>query len=196
MLGGELMNSDKMKALYAECADCSKCDLCKTRTNLVFGRGNPDSEIMLIGEGPGEQEDLSGTPFVGRAGQLLDDMLKMIDLTDEKVYIANVVKCRPPKNRDPMQEEKEACRDWLNRQLEIVSPKIIVCLGRIAATSVIREDFRITKERGRWFTVNGVQTMAIYHPAALLRDPTKRPDTFTDLREIRSEVKRLCTKTY
>lgn len=190
------MNSDKMKALYAECADCSKCDLCKTRTNLVFGRGNPDSEIMLIGEGPGEQEDLSGTPFVGRAGQLLDDMLKMIDLTDEKVYIANVVKCRPPKNRDPMQEEKEACRDWLNRQLEIVSPKIIVCLGRIAATSVIREDFRITKERGRWFTVNGVQTMAIYHPAALLRDPTKRPDTFTDLREIRSEVKRLCTKTY
>lgn len=190
------MNAIETAKLKNECADCRKCGLCETRTNLVFDRGNPDSEVMLIGEGPGEQEDLSGVPFVGKAGKLLDDMLKMIDLSDEKVYIANVVKCRPPKNRDPLPEEKAACRDWLNRQLEIVSPKVIICLGRIAATSVIREDFRITKERGRWFTVNGVQTMAIYHPAALLRDPTKRPDTFTDLREIRSEIRRLCTKTY
>lgn len=190
------MKSDEMKRLYAECASCRKCGLCDTRTNLVFGRGEVNSEVMLIGEGPGEQEDLSGVPFVGKAGQLLDDMLKMIDLSDKKVYIANVVKCRPPKNRDPLPEEKTACRDWLNRQLEIVSPKIVICLGRIAAAEVIREDFRITKERGRWFTVNGVQTMAIYHPAALLRDPSKRPDTFTDLREIRSEIKRLCENTY
>lgn len=196
MLGGKLMKSDRMNELYTECADCRGCRLCETRTNLVFGRGDPESEVMLIGEGPGEQEDLSGTPFVGRAGQLLDDMLKMIDLTDKKVYIANVVKCRPPKNRDPLPQEKEACRHWLDRQIEIVEPKIIICLGRIAGTSMIREDFRITKERGRWFTVNGVQTMAIYHPAALLRDPTKRPDTFTDLREIRSEIKRLCKNTY
>ena len=112
------------------------------------------------------------------------------------MYIANTVKCRPPKNRDPLPEEKLACRSWLNRQLEIVNPKIIICLGRIAATEIIREDFKITRERGRWFTVNGVQTMAIYHPSALLRDVTKRPDTFTDLREIRSEIRRLCKNTY
>ncbi len=190
------MKTAEMERLQGECRSCERCGLCKTRTKLVFGRGNPESEVMFIGEGPGEQEDLSGRPFVGKAGQLLDDMLKMIDLSDEKVYIANVVKCRPPKNRDPLPEEKSACRDWLNRQLEIVSPRIIICLGRIAAAEVIDENFRITKERGRWFTVNGVQTMAIYHPAALLRDPSKRPDTFTDLREIRSEIKRLCKNTY
>lgn len=190
------MKSDEMQSLEQECMGCRGCELCKTRTNLVFGRGNPDSEVMFVGEGPGEQEDLSGVPFVGRAGKLLDDMMEMIDLSDKNVYIANTVKCRPPKNRDPLPEEKLACRSWLNRQLEIVNPKIIICLGRIAATEIIREDFKITRERGRWFTVNGVQTMAIYHPAALLRDVTKRPDTFTDLREIRSEIRRLCKNTY
>lgn len=190
------MKCDDMQRLAELAADCRNCELCGTRTNLVFGRGNPDSEVMLIGEGPGEQEDLSGLPFVGKAGKLLDDMLEMISLSDETVYIANTVKCRPPKNRDPLPEEKLACRSWLNRQIEIVNPQIIICLGRIAATEIIRDDFKITRERGRWFTVNGVQTMAIYHPAALLRDPSKRPDTFTDLREIRSEIRRICTKTY
>lgn len=190
------MKSNEMQSLERECMGCRGCELCKTRTNLVFGRGNPDSEVMFVGEGPGEQEDLSGVPFVGRAGKLLDDMMEMIDLSDKNVYIANTVKCRPPKNRDPLPEEKLACRSWLNRQLEIVNPKIIICLGRIAATEIIREDFKITRERGHWFTVNGVQTMAIYHPSALLRDVTKRPDTFTDLREIRSEIRRLCKNTY
>ena len=182
--------------LKRACAACQRCGLCQTRHNVVFGVGIEDADILLIGEGPGEQEDLSGIPFVGRAGKLLDDMMEMIDLSDKNVYIANTVKCRPPKNRDPLPEEKLACRSWLNRQLEIVNPKIIICLGRIAATEIIREDFKITRERGRWFTVNGVQTMAIYHPAALLRDVTKRPDTFTDLREIRSEIRRLCKNTY
>lgn len=185
-----------INTLKEECLSCRKCALADTRTNLVFGVGNPDAEIMLIGEGPGEQEDLQGLPFVGRAGQLLDDMLKMIDLDREKVYIANIVKCRPPKNRDPLDEEKKACREWLDRQIAIVNPKIIICLGRIAATSLMREDFKITREHGVWEDIDGRRYMAIYHPAALLRDESKRPDTFSDLREIRSEIRRSCEKTY
>lgn len=185
------MNSEKMEALRAECLGCRGCGLCEGRTNLVFGTGNPDTGIMLIGEGPGEQEDLQGVPFVGRAGQLLDDMLRMINLDRTKLYIANTVKCRPPKNRDPLPEEKEACRRWLDRQIEIIDPKIIICLGRIAAAEMIKEDFRITREHGLWFDVKGRRCMAIYHPAALLRDPSKRPETFADLRAIREEVRRL-----
>lgn len=185
------MISDEMDKLKKECLGCSGCKLCETRTNLVFGDGNPDTKIMLVGEGPGEQEDLQGVPFVGRAGQLLDDMLSMIDLDRSKLYIANVVKCRPPKNRDPLPEEREACRIWLERQIEITDPDIIICLGRISATELIREDFKISREHGRWFSVNGRRCMAIYHPAALLRDPSKRPETFADLREIRKEIRKL-----
>lgn len=185
------MNSEKMEKLNAECAACTACRLCGTRTKLVFGTGNADTDVMLIGEGPGEQEDLQGIPFVGKAGLLLDDMLKMIDLDRTKLYIANVVKCRPPKNRDPLPEERSACRHWLDSQIELIDPKIIVCLGRIAATELIGEDFKITREHGRWFDVGGRKCMAIYHPAALLRDPSKRPETFADLREIRSEIRKL-----
>ena len=185
-----------MDKLKNECLSCRKCALGGTRTNLVFGVGNEHAEVMLIGEGPGEQEDLQGIPFVGRAGQLLDDMLKMIDLDREKVYIANIVKCRPPKNRDPLPEEKDACRNWLDRQIDIVKPKIIVCLGRIAATSVIDGEFKITRQHGQWFDVGGMRCTAIYHPAALLRDEQKRPETFADLREIRAEIRRICERTY
>ncbi len=185
-----------MHELNALCAGCLDCELGKTRTKLVFGVGNASSPVMLIGEGPGEQEDLQGIPFVGRAGQLLDDMLKMIDLDRSRVYIANVVKCRPPKNRDPLPEEKAACEKWLRRQIEIVDPRIIICLGRIAATSIIDESFRITRQHGQWFDVDGRRCLAIYHPSALLRDVTKRPETFTDLREIRSEIRRLCPEVY
>jgi len=151
---------------------------------------------MLIGEGPGEQEDLSGIPFVGPAGKLLDDMLEMIDLDRTKVYIANIVKCRPPRNRDPLAAEQQVCRQWLDRQIALVNPKLIVCLGRIAAMSLIREDFRITKEHGQWFSVGGRRLMAIYHPSALLRDVDKRPDTFMDLRSLRKEIKAVCSHTY
>ncbi len=185
-----------MNELNALCAGCLDCRLGETRTKLVFGDGNAASPVMLIGEGPGEQEDLQGIPFVGRAGQLLDDMLKMIDLDRSKVYIANTVKCRPPKNRDPLPEEKAACEKWLRRQIEIVDPRIVICLGRIAAVSIIDEGFRITRQHGQWFDAGGRRCCAIYHPSALLRDPAKRPETFTDLRGIRSEIRRLCPEVY
>ncbi len=185
-----------MEELCGRCSGCNACALGKTRTRLVFGDGNPEARVLLVGEGPGEQEDIQGLPFVGRAGRLLDDMLKMIDLDRSRVYIANIVKCRPPHNRDPLPEEREACSPWLRQQIDIVDPEIIICLGRIAATSLISEDFRITRQHGQWFDVDGRRCLAIYHPSALLRDLTKRPDTFTDLREIRSEIRRLCPEVY
>ena len=156
--------------LEQSCMECRKCALCETRHNVVFGVGDRTSPVMLIGEGPGEQEDLRGEPFVGPAGKLLDDMLELIDLDRSKVYIANMVKCRPPRNRDPLNLEQEACRRWLNNQIELVQPEIIICLGRVAAMGMIRPDFRITKEHGQWFRINGRDYMAIYPPSALLRD--------------------------
>lgn len=178
----------KLEELRAECLECRRCKLCETRTNVVFGTGNEHADVMFIGEGPGENEDLQGEPFVGRGGKLLDDMLELIDLDRSQVYIANMVKCRPPKNRDPLPEEQSACAGWLNRQLELIDPKLIVCLGRIAAMRFIRSDFRISREHGQWFDVNGRRVMALYHPAALLRDPRKRPETFEDLKRIRAAI--------
>ncbi len=180
---------DSWDTLKAECAGCRACGLCAERTNLVFGIGNEQAELMFVGEGPGEQEDLQGVPFVGPAGKLLDNMLEMIDLDRRQVYIANIVKCRPPRNRDPRPEEMTACRDWLDRQIALINPKLIVCLGRIAATALIRADFRITREHGQWFEVNGRRILATFHPSALLRDPARRPDAFMDLREIRKEYR-------
>ena len=178
----------KLEELRAECLESRRCKLCETRTNVVFGAGNEHADVMFIGEGPGENEDLQGEPFVGRGGKLLDDMLELIDLDRSQVYIANMVKCRPPKNRDPLPEEQSACAGWLNRQLELIDPKLIVCLGRIAAMRFIRSDFRISREHGQWFDVNGRRVMALYHPAALLRDPRKRPETFEDLKRIRAAI--------
>lgn len=183
--------SDTWEKLKAECSKCRGCGLCNSRHNLVFGVGNEKADIMFIGEGPGEQEDLQGIPFVGPAGKLLDNMLEMIDLDRSKVYIANVVKCRPPNNRDPLNEEKDSCRLWLERQIKLVEPKIIVCLGRIAAMEIIKEDFRITKEHGQWFERDGILFTATYHPSALLRDESKRPEAFMDLREIRKEFRKI-----
>ena len=188
--------ADSWERLKQECGVCRGCALADTRTHVVFGDGCETAEIMLIGEGPGEQEDLQGIPFVGPAGQLLDNMLRMIDLDRSKVYIANIVKCRPPRNRDPRDEEQDACYPWLAEQIELVDPKIIICLGRISATALIRDDFRITREHGLWFDINGRRMTAIYHPSALLRDISKRPETFADLRSIRSEIKRICKETY
>ena len=187
---------DSWENLKRDCAACRGCSLCETRRNLVFGVGNEQAQIMLIGEGPGEQEDLQGVPFVGPAGKLLDDMLEMIDLDRQKVYIANIVKCRPPRNRDPLNVEQEACRPWLDRQIALVNPRIIVCLGRIAAMALIREDFRITREHGQWFERDGRRLMATYHPSALLRDVDKRPEAFMDLRALRKEIKAVCSRTY
>ena len=187
---------DTWESLKRDCAGCRCCSLGETRHKLVFGVGNAQAEVMLIGEGPGEQEDLQGVPFVGPAGKLLDDMLEMIDLDRQKVYIANIVKCRPPRNRDPLNVEQEACRPWLDRQIALVNPKIIVCLGRIAAMALIREDFRITREHGQWFERDGRRLMATYHPSALLRDVDKRPEAFMDLRALRKEIKAVCSRTY
>ena len=177
--------------LKSKCYSCKKCDLCQTRNNVVFGVGNLSADVMFVGEGPGQQEDLKGEPFVGPAGKLLDDMMSIIDLDRSKCYIANIVKCRPPQNRDPMEHEQEACIDYLNAQIALVKPKIIVCLGRIAAKKLIREDFRITQEHGTWTRVGDTWITAIYHPSALLRDLSKRPETFMDLLEIRNKRNQL-----
>ena len=178
-------------ALYEECIHCQKCGLAETRTNVVFGEGARDAEVMFIGEGPGEQEDRTGRPFVGRAGQLLDDMLAMIDLKREKVFIGNMVKCRPPLNI-----EQEACIGYLRNQVALLKPKIIVCLGRIAAMKLIKEDFKITREHGQWLEKAGVWMMAMYHPSALLRDPRKRPESFEDLKSLQAKIREVCVRTY
>ena len=186
---------ERWEKLKASCLSCTACELSRTRTNVVFGDGATDAEILLIGEGPGQSEDEQGVPFVGRAGQLLDDMLEIIGLDRTKVYIANVVKCRPPRNRDPLASEQAACMEHLRRQTALLRPKIIVCLGRIAAKAIIREDFRITEEHGQWFERKGVYMTAIYHPAALLRDESKCPDTFVDLKSIQAKVREVCERT-
>lgn len=173
------------------CQHCRACPLAETRTNVVFGVGSRQADILFIGEGPGEQEDLQGEPFVGPAGKLLDLMLSLIDLERSNVYIANIVKCRPPKNRDPMEIEQDACIDYLRNQVALIRPKIIVCLGRIAALRLIRSDFRITREHGQWVEKRGVWMTAIYHPSALLRDTSKRPETFRDLKSIQRKIQEL-----
>ena len=178
--------------LETACKACEKCELCQTRTHVVFGMGNPQSDILFIGEGPGENEDLEGLPFVGRSGQLLDKMLAAIDLDRNKnIYIANIVKCRPPKNRDPLPEEQEACIDWLRNQVMIMRPKIIVCLGRIAAMKLIKPDMKITKEHGIFFEKNGVLMMATLHPAALLRNPSNKPAAFEGFLKLRAKIDEL-----
>lgn len=181
--------------LEKACMRCTGCGLCTGRKNVVFGVGNRDADILFIGEGPGEQEDLQGEPFVGPAGKLLDDMLSIIDLDRTKIYIANIVKCRPPQNRDPMEDEQEACFDYLKRQIALINPKIIVCLGRIAARKMIDPEYRITREHGTWICRDGIWITAIYHPSALLRDLHKRPETFEDLLEIRRKMQVMNVKT-
>lgn len=188
---------EDFELLREECMKCEKCELCKTRTNLVFGVGNPKSPVLFVGEGPGEQEDLQGVPFVGRAGKLLDLMLDAVDLSREKnIYIANIVKCRPPKNRDPLQEEQDACIGWLREQVRIIRPRIIVCLGRIAGMKLIKPDLRITREHGEFTEKNGVLMMATLHPAALLRNPAQKPEAFEDFLKLRDKIKELCPEVY
>jgi DNA polymerase len=177
--------------LEKTCLSCTACSLCNRRRNVVFGVGNRNADILFVGEGPGEQEDLQGEPFVGAAGKLLDDMLSIIDLDRKQCYIANIVKCRPPGNRDPFEEEQDACIGYLWDQIALIRPKIIVCLGRIAATRLIRPDFRITREHGMWVQKDGIWMTALYHPSALLRDLTKRPETFADLLSIREKATQL-----
>ena len=176
------------ESLQSACMQCTRCELYQTRTNVVFGVGPKDAEVLFVGEGPGQQEDLRGEPFVGPAGQLLDDMLSIIGLSRQNCYIGNIVKCRPPQNRDPHQTEQEACIPWLRMQTKLLRPKIIVCLGRIAAQKLISEDFRITRDHGQWVEKGDIWFFAMYHPSALLRDVGKRPETFRDLKKLRAKV--------
>lgn len=180
------------EALKSQVTACTACELCKTRHNVVFGDGVPNAEVMFIGEGPGEQEDLQGRPFVGRAGQLLDKMLAVIDLDRSKnIYITNMVKCRPPQNRDPLPAEQEQCIAYLRGQVAAIRPKIIVCLGRIAACRLISKDFKVTKQHGMWFEKNGVLMMGTFHPAALLRNPVSKPAAMEDLLGLAAKAKEL-----
>ena len=174
--------------LYEACSSCQGCELAKTRTNCVFGTGNREADILFVGEAPGEQEDLSGTPFVGRAGQLLDKYLYAVDIAREDVYIANILTCRPPKNRDPLPAEEDACIDYLREQVRLIKPKIIVCLGRIAAMRLIKPDFKISKEHGPWFEKGNFVMTAVYHPAALLRDPRRKEEMLADMQEIKRKL--------
>lgn len=188
--------ADSWEALEQACSQCRGCSLWEGRKHVVFDTGNRSAEVMLVGEGPGAIEDEQGIPFVGKAGQFLDNMLEIIGLDRNRVYISNIVKCRPPGNRDPLTVEQDACIDFLRRQTALVRPKIIVCLGRIAAMQIIKSDFKITREHGRWFQRGGVKLMATYHPSALLRDPSRRPESFEDLKSLEREIRATCQQTH
>lgn len=189
------MAEKSWEILEGACYSCKKCRLWEMRTHVVIGKGNRNADILFIGEGPGQQEDLQGVPFVGPAGQLLDKMLASVGLSLEDAYIANVVKCRPPGNRDPHDDEKEACLNYLRYQLMLIQPKIIVCLGRIAATTIIDPEFRITRQRGQWFERKGYHIIATYHPSALLRDETKKRPAWEDMQAIRTKWDELKRKS-
>ena len=178
------------------CEGCHRCPLGQGRTNLVFGVGNPEAEILFVGEGPGEQEDLRGEPFVGKAGILLDKMLACIGLSrGENAYIANIVKCRPPHNRDPLPEERAACLPYLREQTRLIRPRIIVCLGKVAATTLIDPNFSIMRSHGVWYERKGFWMIATFHPAALLRNENLKRDAYQDLLRIREKYDELTAET-
>jgi DNA polymerase len=184
--------SENLEALNKLICNCTKCDLHKGRNKFVFGVGNPNSDVLLIGEGPGAEEDKQGEPFVGRAGQLLNDILKAIKFTRQEVYIANVVKCRPPGNRTPLPEEMESCMPYLSKQIELIKPKLILCLGLVAAGALLKKKDSLGKMRGKIFEFNNVKVMVTYHPAALLRNPNFKRDCWEDVkvfRKLYEEVK-------
>ena len=189
--------AETLQQLAASMKDCKGCGLCEERRSVVFGAGPADARVMLIGEGPGQNEDEQGLPFVGRAGQLLDRMLDAVDLSRERnVYIANMVKCRPPKNRDPQPDETEACIGFLREQVRLIRPKIIVCLGRIAAQRLISPDFRVTRQHGEFFMKNGTLMMGTLHPSALLRYPAQKPAAFEDFLALRAKILEVCPEAY
>lgn len=186
---------DELATIAAAIASCERCALCRTRTNTVPGEGNPDSGIMFIGEGPGRDEDLTGRPFVGRAGQLLDKMLASIGLDRSKVYIANIVKCRPPNNRTPEDGEQNACIGYLRAQYRVIRPKVVVCLGGTAARKLIDPSIRITRDRGQWHLKQGVWFLPTYHPSFLLRETdelhVRKREAWEDLLLLSDKLKSL-----
>lgn len=167
---------------------CTKCGLCKNRTNTVFGVGNPKARVMFIGEGPGADEDMQGLPFVGKAGKLMNEAFKGLGINREDVYIANIVKCRPPNNRTPFKEEAEACINYLRNQVMIIKPEIIVLMGNTALKNILGEEYGITKSRGKWIVKKDIKYMPTFHPAALLRDEAKKIDFWNDLKLVVKEL--------
>ena len=182
------MSYPTLEALEASCASCLACPLGKTRTHLVFGVGSPTADLMFVGEAPGQQEDEQGIPFVGAAGQLLDRYLYAVGIPRESVYIANILKCRPPHNRDPLPEEEDACIGHLREQIKLIRPKMIVCLGRISAMRLIKPDYRITREHGTFVKKGAFLMTAVYHPSALLRDPSKKEAMLVDMENIKAQL--------
>ena len=176
---------ETIEDLKQSCNNCEKCKLHATRQNIVFGVGNENAKIMFIGEGPGGDEDKLGEPFVGKAGQLMNKAFDIVGIKREEVYIANIVKCRPPNNRDPEDDEINACMDYLRNQVMIIKPKIIVLLGRIALQNILGKDYKITASRGKWIEKKGIMYMPTWHPAALLRDETKKIEFLKDLKNIK-----------
>lgn len=188
---------DSWEKLKADCAACNKCPLGATRTNLVFGVGSENAEVMFVGEGPGYNEDMQGEPFVGKGGQLLDKFLEYINLDRHKnIYIANMVKCRPPENRDPAEDEQDACIGWLREQTRLLRPKIIVCLGRISAKRLISKDFMVTKQHGEFIKKGDILFMGTFHPAALLRNPNNKPLALEDFISLKEKIWEVCDHTY
>ena len=185
------------ETLKTDCLACQRCPLHTTRHNVVFGQGVENAEVLFVGEGPGQSEDEQGLPFVGRSGQLLDKYLFAIDLARKKnCYIANIVKCRPPQNRDPLPEESAACMPWLRQQFQLIRPKIVVCLGRVAAQRMLDPGFSISRDHGKFFDKQGTLFMATYHPAALLRYPDNKPAVFGDFVALRQKITEVCEHTY
>ncbi len=179
-------DSKDLNELFTKIKDCTKCLLHKNRTNFVFGSGNPNADVMVIGEGPGAEEDKQGLPFVGRAGQLLTEILKAIKFSRDEVYIANIVKCRPPENRTPFQDEMETCSPYLEKQIELIKPKLILCLGLTAAKGLLKKKESLTALRGKVFNYrNSIKVMVTFHPAALLRNPNWKKDCWKDVQEFR-----------
>ena len=184
----EPRNESSLEALKKEVASCAKCELCETRTNAVFGAGNPKAKLMFVGEAPGMEEDLRGLPFVGRAGQLLTKIIESIGLKREDVYIANVLKCRPPNNRNPLPTEILTCEEYLSRQIELIKPKVICALGKFAAQTLLRTTESITRLRGRFFDYKNALLIPTFHPAYLLRNPNDKRLVWEDMKKIRKEL--------
>lgn len=178
---------DNWEELESCVKNCRKCRLCEKRNNVVFGVGNKNADIMFIGEGPGADEDMQGEPFVGKAGKLMNMAFKMLGINREEVYIANIVKCRPPQNRNPQDDEAEACLNYLRNQVILVKPKIIVLLGNVALKNILGKEYGITASRGKWVEKKGILYMPTWHPAALLRDENKKIDFVKDLKEVQNK---------
>lgn len=179
---------EKFEELEEQIKDCKKCKLCTNRNNIVLGTGNKQAKVMFIGEGPGADEDIQGIPFVGKAGKLMNQALKGIGIKREEIYIANIVKCRPPQNRNPEQDEINACIDYLRAQVLLVKPEIIVLLGSVALKAILGKEYSITKTRGQWIEKKGIKYMPTFHPAALLRDETKKISFWKDLKEVKKHM--------